>query len=780
MATVALVIITVGSVTLLSIYREQQTFRAELEQQATILLDSLEVTVTDHIYNLDVDFLSDIMEALGRNRLLIFGRIYDAEGRIIADAFDESVTYTLHSDPFGRQMLASDTTLFVWQPDRLLAGRPLVVGRQKLGAISVGLSTAPLEAKMVAVRNQGLGVALGAMVVSLLLVLFLSRSITRPLAELAQATQQIAGGDLSHPISVQSGDELAVLGKAMEGMRAELQSLYEGLEQQVAERTRSLQESEARFRHVIASISDHIYMSELAPDGTWSNRYISHNVETLTGYPRQKFRDEPDFWPSLIHPEDTAITTNQLAKLSQGRNSEIEYRLTRANGTLIWVRDSAQAEKNPDEPTVRVYGVISDITERKQAEQEMERFAIQLRTAANISRQLTAILDPDQLLSKVVTLLQARFKLYQVHVYLMNKATQELIIQIGSGDAGQTLREQGHRISLDSSHSLVARAARHQETVVMSDSQVTLGFIPNPLLPDTRAEVAIPLVVQGKVIGVLDLLEDKPRHFTQSDLDAFNTLAGQIAIALENARLFEESLRTAERLRELDRLKSEFLANMSHELRTPLNSIIGYADMILNDMAGDVSEEVKRDVQAIHNNGQHLLHIITDILNMAKLESGRLKLNIDEVPIEMLFDQLKTNNASLVAKKPVDLVVEIEQGLPWVEADPVRLYQVLNNLVANAIKFTDEGYIRLKAFSDNGRLCLEVKDTGIGIPEAYLDKIFDKFSQVDSSNTRRVEGTGLGLAIARHLVEMHGGEIGVRSQVGRGTTFMVSLPLTQG
>ncbi len=430
------------------------------------------------------------------------------------------------------------------------------------------------------------------------------------------------------------------------------------------------------------------------------------------------------------------------------------------------------------ERVVRCITVVRDITERKLAEEERTRFTTQLRTAAEIAGQIGRILDPDQVLEAVIPLLKERFDLYHVHVYTLDEESRDLVMRYGYGEPGRIMREQGHRIPLDREQSLVAQAARSQEIVAVDDVTHSPNFLPNPLLPATRSEVAIPVAAAGKVLGVFDVQSDVPQRFTLSDLDVFNTLAGQIAAALQNARLFEEIQLTAHRAQEMDRLKSEFLANMSHELRTPLNSILGYTEVMLLGIDGEIDPEMLQDVAAIHENGQHLLRIINDILDLAKIEAGRMILSLEDVELDMLLDDVRTSNLGLLHKmhSPVDLDVEVEEELPTVRADRVRLNQILNNLVSNAVKFTEKGTINIKAYRDDAWICIAVQDTGIGMDEKDLKKLFQKFQQVDGSSTRRAEGTGLGLVITRYLVEMHNGDIQVVSEKGKGTTFIVRLP----
>jgi PAS domain S-box-containing protein len=447
----------------------------------------------------------------------------------------------------------------------------------------------------------------------------------------------------------------------------------------------------------------------------------------------------------------------------------------------------------------------SQVIQAERTRIERERFTNQLRTAADLAEQVTAILDPDVLLPEVVDELQKRFGYYHAHIYTLSEPSSEqladadaitiahmmrerpLVLRAGSGKIGQKLLQEGHLIPLNMEKSLVARAARARAPIVVSDTGQEPDFMPNPMLPETRTEVAIPLVAGDNVLGVLDVQDNQPGRFAQTDLNVLSTIAGQVAIALQNASYFEEVQRTADRLREVDRLKSEFLASMSHELRTPLNSIIGYTEIMLMGLDSDLDAETLEDVQAIYDNGQHLLRIINDVLDLAKIEAGRLELSKEEVPIEALIDAASSSVTGLLIhkEKPVEFKVEIEENLPMIIGDQVRLNQIINNLTSNAVKFTEEGHITLRAFVDhsdteNGKwICLQVEDSGVGIDHRDLDKLFERFQQVDGSNSRKQEGTGLGLAITRHLIHMHGGTITVDSTPGKGSTFTVRLPVKE-
>ncbi|WP_448591675.1 response regulator, partial [Thermoflexus hugenholtzii] len=247
-------------------------------------------------------------------------------------------------------------------------------------------------------------------------------------------------------------------------------------------------------------------------------------------------------------------------------------------------------------------------------------------------------------------------------------------------------------------------------------------------------------------------------------------------VALENAMLYEEQKRTTERLRELDRLKTQFIANMSHELRTPLNSIIGFSRVILKGIDGPLTEAQRQDLTAIYNAGQHLLGLINDILDLSKIEAGRMELQFSEVDMREIIRGVMSTAVGLTRDKPIELRQEVPEDLPPVWADPQRARQVLLNLVSNAAKFTDQGFIAVRAWADESFVTIAVQDTGIGIPKEKQEEIFQEFTQVESGTTRRYGGTGLGLAIARRLVELMGGRIWVESEVGKGSTFFFTLP----
>ncbi|HUF39994.1 MAG TPA: GAF domain-containing protein [Anaerolineales bacterium] len=297
--------------------------------------------------------------------------------------------------------------------------------------------------------------------------------------------------------------------------------------------------------------------------------------------------------------------------------------------------------------------------------------------------------------------------------------------------------------------------------------------------------VIIPLIIKGIARGVLEIeSHDGDFHFTPEQIELATAMASQTAAALDNALLYAEQLQTAEKLRELDQLKNLFLANMSHELRTPLNSIIGFSRVILKGIDGPITDQQQQDLTAIYNAGQHLLGLINDILDLSRIEAGKMELNFEDLEIDAIINSVMATARGLVKEKRISLEAQVQPDLPTIYADATRIRQILLNLLQNSTKFTEQGYIRVRAELETNRhgiqfVRVSVEDTGIGIAPEHQQMLFEPFTQIDSSTTRSVGGTGLGLSISRNLIDLHGGDIGVESAEGEGSTFWFTLPVRQ-
>ncbi len=513
----------------------------------------------------------------------------------------------------------------------------------------------------------------------------------------------------------------------------------------------------------VSGLSD-ITFKRLNP--AWE-RTLGWTIEELTSRPYIEF----------VHPDDVEPTNREAARQIAEGSTTIAFinRYRTKDGSYRTLSWNAQ----PNVPDDRVYFVVRDITEQIKQQALLERRANELAVVAEVSATAATVLDIDQLLQTVADLTKERFNLYHAHVYLFDAEHNNLVLAAGAGEIGQIMKAEGRRINASSPRSLVAQAARTRQAVVVNDVFDDDNFLPNPLLPETRSEMAVPMIVGDQLIGVLDVQSDEVGRFDDEEVRIKTALANQIAVAVQNARLYQQQVQTAEQARKLDRLKNEFLASMSHELRTPLNSIIGYAEVMIDGVDGELPEEAIEDVQAIHESGKHLLSMINDILDLAKIEAERLELDREPTELAEAVDEVQRITAILVKDKPVRLSSSLPANLPTLDADRIRLRQILNNLMSNAVKFTNEGEVRVVAqhVPDDKVVMISVEDTGIGIAPEHLGEVFEQFRQVDGSSSRRAGGTGLGLAITKRLVEMHGGRIWVESELGKGSKFKFTIPV---
>ena len=339
-----------------------------------------------------------------------------------------------------------------------------------------------------------------------------------------------------------------------------------------------------------------------------------------------------------------------------------------------------------------------------------------------------------------------------------------------TSDAGPPL--QGPRRSWRS----LAPARERYETV--TDPQV--GRLLKAMEKDGyRGFLVAPLEAKHEVLGAVCLLAPRPTSVPEAAVTTLRALCDQVALVVRNIQFNEELARKNEELTHLDQLKSDFMATMSHELRTPLTSIIGYSDMLLSGMTGELNEKQSAFLDSILKGGEALLNLINDVLDLTKIEAGRLELNREAVDLRAALLGVLPVVKPRAQDKRIRISTFLPTDLPLVWADPGKLNQILLNLITNGIKYTHEnGNVSVEARTVDGLVEIWVNDTGIGIAREDQDKVFQRFTQIDSSATRSQGGTGLGLAIVRELVELHGGAIRVQSKLGKGSSFIFTMPIS--
>ena len=294
-----------------------------------------------------------------------------------------------------------------------------------------------------------------------------------------------------------------------------------------------------------------------------------------------------------------------------------------------------------------------------------------------------------------------------------------------------------------------------------------------------KATLIVPLKIEGKLTGILLVGEKLSGDiFDDQELEVLAVLANQVAISLENARLYEELSESNAQLLQASRLKSQFLASMSHELRTPLNSIIGFSKVLLNRFDGELTERQETYIRSVHNSGAHLLQLINGILDFSRIEAGKLEMIAEELDLHELIDECIESSVPLARGKQMKLENNVPLELPPLSGDRTKVKQILLNLLSNAIKFTVQGRVLVSVVAEPDALRVSVADTGIGIREDDLARLFEPFQQLDNPVARSAGGTGLGLAISKKFVELHGGRIWAESRENQGSTFHFTLPLT--
>jgi PAS domain S-box-containing protein len=526
------------------------------------------------------------------------------------------------------------------------------------------------------------------------------------------------------------------------------------------------------------------------------------------------------------------VFREELIALAAGKTefwSETVYRTLQ--GDEIYVALSLNAAPGHEETWSKILVSVVDISERVRAERELQRHTERLRTLRAIDGAILAAWSPEKIAQSALRHMQRLVPYWRASVVVFerdrHKAT--VLATYGSGEtrlgSGMVLPleqigsleelEQGKVLVVEDvmalpaatlgagpSTSQQARDSADLGQVAADGTSVDVPSAPSAMaralhFEDLRSYVTVPLVTQGELVGFLNLGADRPHAFTSEHVDIANEVANQFAVAVRQARLQEEiqrhvaklEQRVAERTAELSvvnaalvrasRLKDEFLASMSHELRTPLNAILGISEGLQDEVYGSLNERQLRSLRTIEQSGRHLLSLINDILDVSKIEAGEVKLEILPISIKSVCQASLGLVKQTAHKKQIRLSLTLDSAVTTVHADERRLKQILVNLLSNAVKFTSEGgEVSLEVAVDAEREVIHfaVQDTGIGISEEEMGRLFQPFVQIDSSLSREHGGTGLGLVMVQRLAELHGGCVSVESEVGQGSRFTVSLP----
>jgi signal transduction histidine kinase len=410
---------------------------------------------------------------------------------------------------------------------------------------------------------------------------------------------------------------------------------------------------------------------------------------------------------------------------------------------------------------------------------ELARSVEELKALGEVSQAVSSTLDLQTVLTTIVARAVQLSGTEGGAIYEFDEESQEFHFRATHGMSQELIEAiRGARIRLGSDN-LVGRAAMHREAAQVPD---ILNEPEDPLRDlvvraGFRALLALPLLREDRIIGALVVRRKSPGEFPPALIDLLRTFATQSVLAIQNARLFREIAEKSRQLEAASRHKSEFLANMSHELRTPLNAIIGFSEVLLERMFGEVNAKQVEYLEDILTSGQHLLSLINEILDLSKVEAGRMELELSTFDLPQTLENALTLVRERATRRGIVLDLKVDERLGSLVGDERKIRQVLLNLLSNAVKFTPEGgRVGLTAAPADGAVQIAVTDSGIGIAPEDQAAIFEEFRQVGGDYARKQEGTGLGLTLAKKFVELHGGKIWVESELGKGSTFTFTLP----
>lgn len=404
-------------------------------------------------------------------------------------------------------------------------------------------------------------------------------------------------------------------------------------------------------------------------------------------------------------------------------------------------------------------------------------------------QKINSTFDVDKIISYIVNATIKKLRYHNCSLLLVEG--KNLVIKAGYG-AGYK-KKQFRNFKIPIGKGVTGRVAKSGKPLIIKDISKCPFYI--TIVRNNNSEIVVPLKSRNKVIGVYSIESRYKNNFGKEDIKIMSALADQAVIAIENARLysrirkFNEELKKKvkaavkhlkeanDELTKLNRIKSDFVSMVSHELRTPLTSIKGYVSLVLDGDVGPINEQQKEFLSIVNKENQRLTTLISDLLDIQKIESGKMPFNFKEFSVNNFFKSYMKELGNLKANNNASITFSCPENLPVIKVDEDKIKQVLTNLISNAIKFSQpKPKIKIEVRNERDYLQVNVTDNGIGIDKKDIPNLFQKFYQIDSHSNRKAGGTGLGLSICKYIIKRHGGEIGVSSKPGRGSTFCFTLP----
>ncbi|HXI92098.1 MAG TPA: ATP-binding protein, partial [Blastocatellia bacterium] len=576
-----------------------------------------------------------------------------------------------------------------------------------------------------------------------------------------------------------------------------------------AEQERSLlaaqiENERQRLNNVVANVPGVVWEAWGQPDQA-SQRidFVSEYVEKMLGYSTDEWLSTPNFWLSIVHPDDTDRAAREAAVIfASGKGGTSRFRWVAKDGRAVWVESQSVVVCDDSETPIGMRGVTMDVTERKRTE-DAQRFL------AEASGLLAGSLDYETTLASVAKLAVPNLADWCiVHIVGDNGRLRQLAVVHTDPAKEEAARKLQERYPVDPDAAIgvsnVLRTGRAEFYPLINQERLSLVARNEEVADvlrrlDLKSCMIVPLVARNRTLGTITLATaESNRYYDVNDLALAEDLAHRIALAVDNARLYREAqdavtaredalrvhdelLRREQFAREeaetANRAKDEFLATVSHELRTPLNAILGWAHMLRANKLDQTTQT--RALETIERNAKSQAQLIEDILDVSRIVTGKLRLEVGPVELAAVVDAAIDAVRPAADAKGIRIETALDPCAGPISGDPNRLQQIVWNLASNAVKFTGKGgHVQIQLHSVNSYVDIVVSDTGQGISSEFLPYVFDRFRQADATSTRSHGGLGLGLAIVRHLVEMHGGTVFADSPgEGMGATFTVKLPM---
>src|SRR5712691_1097567 len=680
-------------------------------------------------------------------------------------------------------------------------------------------------------------VLLAALGFAVLAGMFLAGRMVGPIRALRTGAARIGSGDLGQRIAIKTGDELEALADQFNDMAGQLQESYAGLEKKVDQRTHELSESleqQTATSEVLRVISSSpgdlkpVFDTMLANatrlcEAKFANLWLREGngfhvvamhggapttyIEMLQRAPVIDLHDHPHIplariaqTKEVLHVSDLAMEPSYIERDSRivllvetaGARSLLAVPMLKEGellGAFIIYRPEVRpfSEKQIELVTnfasqaVIAIENVRLLNELRARTDELGQSVEELRALGEVTQAVNSTLDLQTVLSTIVTKAVELSDTEAGSIYVADPETQEFHQRATYGMSEELIAELNKQ-GIGLGERSIADAAQHRAPVQFPDLRVeapSAGVQQILLQAGFRALLVVPLLGPDGIVGVLVVRRKAPGEFPSHTLDLLQTFAAQSVLGIQNANLFAEVEEKSRQLEMASQHKSQFVASMSHELRTPLNAIIGLTEMMVTNAPRFGTEKALEPLNRVHRAGTHLLGLINQVLDLSKIEAGKLELNPQTVQLAPLIDEVIGTARQLAEQNKNRLVVEAANDLGALTVDPMRLRQILLNLLSNACKFTKAGEIKLgarKVANGGNWVELAIADSGIGMTPEQQAKLFQEFTQADATTAQRFGGTGLGLAITRKLARMMGGDVTVTSEPVKGSVFTVRLP----